>query len=224
MSAQCKIIEEPALVTTRLDELDLRAEWLRTSVERGVREVLSCTENDPHQLPGILGWGRITRALRDVLIPLKGYKCGNRNGQASTIRPDRAFAIVVAGGDERTGQPGLPDPTTRSTKGLATEQAIDNNTLSLWWDRPEAEWRRFDRPKPDRPPTQTWLLLYFIDKEAEAVRLELSLPECMNDEDHVGSWTERILLDPIELAINPEVVVESDDEADDDVSVTRKSG
>lgn len=224
MSEPCRIYDDPASVVSRLDELGLRPEWLSLAVQRGVGEVLACTANDPQQLPGILGWGRITRFLRELLIERRGYERANLRGQPSTVHPDGKFAIVVAGGDENTGRRTDPDPATRSTKGPATEDAIEKNTLSLWWDMPEAEWGRFDKARRIVPPKQTWMLLYIIDEAAEEVRLELSLPRFMDEDGYVTDWSDRIIIKSFPLPTKSPVVIPDDDDGDEEISITRKTG
>lgn len=216
------IFDDSVSVAIQLDVLGLKADWLRSAIEEGISPVLACTLNDPVQLPGILGWGKVTRALRDRLIP-RGYTRLTVVGQASTVDPSGKYAIVVAAGDDKTGQRGHVNPANRSPKGLATRLAIQDNQLSF--AEVDADFRRFSKV-PKVIPLQTWLLLYFIDDVADEVRCELSLPDSIGDDGYVLTWKTRILLPPLDLPNKPAHRIEDDedDEGVDDFDVTRKTG
>jgi hypothetical protein len=200
-------------VASRMDALGLTATLLRDAVEEGVAQVLSCTANDPEQLPGILGWGKITRALRDRVVghPLN-WQRANHRGQPSTVRPDGSVAIIVASGTEETGNEAGADPATRSTKGPATQDAIARNLLTFSSIAPD--FKKYDPPPPPPSAEQTWVLLYFIDEDASEVRLEVSLPEYMDSDNHVSRWRARIILAPIPLD-QPPLPSETEEEEED---------
>lgn len=212
---------ETRRVAGRLDGLGLTEALLRDAVDEGVVPVLSCTANDPDQLAGILGWGKITRALRDRLVrqPHKWQRARHR-GQDSTVKPDGSVAVVVAGGTEATGTASGVAPATRSTKGPATRDAVARNWLTFSAVDPEFE--KYDPPPPPPSAEQTWLLLYYIDHDAGEVRAELSLPESIDSDDHVTRWRERILLESIPLDEPRSVNTETDeDDHRYEVPVTR---
>jgi hypothetical protein len=202
-------------IVGRLDALGLTATILRDAVDEGVAPVLACTKNDPEQLPGILGWGKVTRALRDRLVSQPfNWTRANHRGQPSTVRPGNAVAIVVASGTPETGTG--ERPATRSTKGPATQAAIADNALTF--GAMDEEFKKLDevvkKAAPSASPAQTWMLLYFIDEEGEEIRAELSLPDHMDEDGYVDSWRERILLAAIPLDRTP--VTLSDEDEDED--------
>lgn len=219
MTEPSKIHYEYIDVARRLDELSgLKEDSLREAVEYGTAFILDCTDNDPSQLPGILGWGKITRGLREGLIP-KGFSRANVGGQASIIAPDGSFGIVVAGGDDRTGVVG-PDPSTRSSKGPVTAMAVDDNVLSF--ADVEPSFIKFEK-KLLAGPKQTWMLLYYLDEVNDEVRIELSLPSHMDVDGHVISFRERIILTPYTLQSKPAIFIDDDEDDEDGFQVTRRA-
>jgi hypothetical protein len=99
--------------------------------------------------------------------------------------------------------------------------AIEDNKRSF--AEYEPDFARFSKA-PKVVPKQTWMLLYFIDDVADEVRSELSLPSSIDDDGYVLTWERRILLPPLDLPNKPAYRVEDDDEGDDGIEVTRKTG
>jgi hypothetical protein len=196
-------------VIGRLDALRLTDDLLRDSVREGIAHRLACTKNDPDYLLGILGSGKITRALRDRLMRKPhDWKRETYLNQPSTVRPDGKIAIVVAGGTEDTGVEG-GQPATRSAKGQATRDAVDRNQMSF--SAVDASFRRFDPPEPT---DETWMLLYYIDEERGEVRAELSLPRFMDEDNYVTDWKERVILSAIPID-RPQVALSANEEGDE---------
>lgn len=184
-------------VAGALDALGLTLEIVHESVREGVQPRLHCTLNDPDYLLGIIASGKITTAFRDRVVrqPLK-WQRQKVDHQERTVSPDERVAVVVAGGDADTGKdPG--NPTTVSQKGKATRQAIALNQYSFADIDPS--FSVVLMPTND----QVWMLLYFIDEEADEVRLELSLPAYMED-DYVTGWTRRIILPSVSIDRDPD--------------------
>ena len=186
MKSKAVAYEEPVSVAGRLDALGIDQLALVESVKEGAAFVFACTKHDPPYLPGILGSGKIVRALRDRLI-LRGWTYSNPRNYALTTDPGGSFAIAVAGGDVSTGRE--ETPTTRSEKGPATRDAIFGN-LQYQLAEVDPEFPRVDKPLT----IQTWILLYCIDDQSNELRMELSLPSGMDHEGYVTSWRERIIL------------------------------
>ncbi len=186
MQSEGVVYEEPVSVTGRLDALGIDQLALVDSVKEGAAFVLACTKHDALYLPGILGSGKIVRALRDRLIP-RGWAYSNPRSYALTTEPGGSFAIAVAGGDASTGRE--ETPTTRSEKGPATRDAIYGN-LQHQLAEVDPQFPRVDKPLT----IQTWILLYCIDDHLNEIRMELSLPSGMDHDGFVTSWRERIIL------------------------------
>ncbi len=212
-----EVLVEETDVVGRLHGMGMAVQVLRDAVREGVAPVIGCTGHDPAQLPGILGWGKITRALRDRMVP-SGWKARGVRGQALTTSADGSVSVVVAAGDENTGRLG-DSPTTRSAKGPATKDAV------AWNQRSFAEISAdFAKAAPDRSTARTWALLYFIDEEEDEVRVELSLPTHIRENGFVAEWHERIILPAVELSTPPSAPHdELEDEHEETVPVHRRS-
>jgi hypothetical protein len=169
----------------RLAELGLSIALIERVVRRADADVATFTELDPPIMLGLTRWGRVSRYLREELVP-EGWTYDNPRNLARTIHPSGEFAIVAATGDELTGLEGLL-PTTRYRKGDATVQAVAvNEQLTFdFGDDFTAEVTSAARA------LLTWILLFFED-EAE-IRVELSLPDGIED-GRITSWAERIIL------------------------------
>jgi len=171
----------------RLAELGLDVGLIERVVRRADADVSTFTEFDPPIMQGLTRWGRISRYLREELIP-QGWSYDNPRNLARTIHPSGEFAIVAATGDELTGLVGLL-PTTRYRKGDATVQAVAINE-QLTFDFGDGFTTEMTA---DAGALLTWILLFFED-EAE-FRVELSLPDGIED-GRITSWSERIILPP----------------------------
>lgn len=213
MQREAVVYEEPVAVAGRLDALGIDQPTLVDSVKEGVAFVLACTRHDPLYLPGILGSGKIVRALRDRLIP-RGWVYSNPRNYALTTDPGGSFAIAVAGGDASTGRE--QTPTTRTEKGPATRDAIYGN-LQHQLAEVDPQFPRVDKSLT----VQTWILLYFIDDhQLNEIRMELSLPSGMDRDGYVTSWRERIVLPAEPFGAVPVSVDKPKDGGDqDDVTV-----
>jgi hypothetical protein len=171
----------------RLAELGLNVGLIERVVRRADADVSTFTELDPPIMLGLTRWGRISRYLREELIP-EGWTFDNPRNLARTIHPSGEFAIVAATGDELTGLASLL-PTTRYRKGDATVQAVAVNE-QLTFDFGDGFTKDMTA---DAGALLTWILLFFED-EAE-FRVELSLPDGIED-GRITSWAERIVLPP----------------------------
>src|SRR6266508_4521445 len=214
MIEEAKVYEGKVAGAGRLRGLGVDEETLRQAVEYGLRHAFSCTKHDPPNLPGIIAWGKGIRSLRDRLVPL-GWTTDNSRNYATVVSPDGKTALAVAAADAGTGRP-KSTPSTRSTKGPATKAAVDRNQLSFA-DVVDA----FPKPQETEKADRTWLLLHYVDEEAEEIRAELSLPVHMDGNGYVDSWLERIILEPIPHIPTP---VEDFDVGEEiDVPVERRS-
>lgn len=201
-------------VTGRLTNLGLQASILRAAAAEGDRARAECTLNDPPILPGFLAWARTVRALRERLLPQGWHRDDSRN-YSTVLSPDRDLAIAVAAGDDKTGTEQVP--STKSSKGPATEKAVSQNQLSFF-DAGETY------PQPRKlPGIQTWLLLHFIDSSSGEIRLELSLPADMDEDGHVAAWLERIVLAPLPLTRELQVGDNEGAEEEIDIEIERRS-
>lgn len=190
---ECRTYEKPAEVTTRLNDLGVTMEDLRTAVQSGDRQAAQCTANDPKTTPGFYRWAKTFRRLADNLTPKKWVHEERRN-LPLMIAASGDLAIGVSSASAETGlvgtHPHTGDPKTRNPKGLATRSVVARNQLSIPGVGSVVTLAR----KPGDAKMQTWFLLYYADEETDEVRCELSLPAGVAEDDRVGEWFERIIL------------------------------
>ena len=225
MDGAAKVYAEPISVRERLYRLGVAEDDLRTAIEYGHRQAASCTAHDPPTAAGYIAWAKATRAFRALSIPV-GWTTSNARGYPITVHSSGEFAVVVAGGDANTGIEHLT-PATRSAKGPATRDAIDENQLSFYTYMPEV----FGTPPvlATHNPRMTWVLLHYRDGDAGVIRAELSLPTDMTAEGFVGTWRERIILREISFGpgggrdIEPDGDSGGEDTGEIDIPIGRKA-
>ncbi|MHB1894853.1 MAG: hypothetical protein ACYCTZ_15425 [Candidatus Dormibacteria bacterium] len=153
---------DPAEAQHQLAALDLDADTLLGAVDDGVRAASLCTAFDPPLTGPVLAWSRITRGLRERLVP-RGWRADDSGNYSVVVDAHDEVAIVVASGSADTGKES-GRPTTKSPKGPATRRAVDRNSLQTRFAEFEASFRAVEGIKP----RQTWVLLFRIDRETEA--------------------------------------------------------
>jgi hypothetical protein len=179
-------------VRSRLAELGLEETSIAEVVRRGYGVFISCTANDPPLFPGFAAWAQMVRALREYLLP-QNWERSNENNYSLVINPEGTMAIAVATGDDATGRVGVT-PTTKSSKGPSTVEAVTSNQFQLSLDFPPVS---ISSPEQlaDDDKRMTWILL--VHRAVSEVRCELSLPRSMGNDGHIDSWQERIILGSI---------------------------
>jgi hypothetical protein len=197
MAEPCRVFEGPS-AERRLAELGLTAEILQVAILAGEAEARVHTALDPPTAGGMNRYYRTVRVLREQLVP-KGWHYDNRRHLARTINPDRSLAIVVALGDEVTGNPDpLVQPSTRHETGVTVEEAVATNIKQL---------ALFDLPAPAALSDAfggltTWVLLRYPTHTE--IRYELSLPSKIADRQ-ITQWRERIVLPPEKPEAQPQI-------------------
>lgn len=174
----------------RLAELGLSAELLSRTIQRAYAEAATCTALDPIGIQGSLFWARMTRFLREELIP-GGWVPRRPKNQELTLHFERGLKLLVVGGDRGTGRADL-SPQPKNPKGPTFFQAVVDNRLTFDFG-PEFE----DADTYVEPSVlealQTWMVIYRATKSGKLF-LEMSLPDKASPDGHV-TWAERIILD-----------------------------
>ena len=212
---QQRVVHQTVEVQGRLAQLGIDPEALAQVIKRGYVAFTLCTVNDPPLYPGFSAWAQTVRALREYLVP-QGWRRCDENNYSLVINPTEDMAIAVATGDDGTGRVDAV-PTTKSSKGPSTVEAVVANQtqLTFAFDEPEAlAADEGDEPVGER---MTWLLL--VHRGEGEVRSELSLPLSMGTDGRIETWQERIILgsmptDPTEIDITPPNPVMPDIEVD----------
>ena len=109
------VLSKPTEVTDALAEIGLSFDVLRDAMLAGETARDSCTANDPSNAAGFDAWARTVRALRERLT-LAGWVRNDSDGLPTVIAPSGEIAIVVATGDEATGDRDKT-PKTKYPKG-----------------------------------------------------------------------------------------------------------
>jgi hypothetical protein len=170
----------------RLEQLGLSALPLLEATRRGLAAAAACTPNHPRIMPGLSAWSETVCGLREELAP-EGWVRLDEGNLPWTVNAEGSIAIAVATGDEDTGRE-QGSPCTKSKKGPRVAEAVEANQLELFPTGVRL-------PATTPPGRTTWLLLIHRDARAGELRVELSRPVNMSEDNRVDGWSERIILD-----------------------------
>jgi hypothetical protein len=197
------VLTSAADVHRTLGNFDLTVDILAQAASAGHLMLMFGTENDAPFIPGTTGWGRALRTLRDLTCYKEPWRKDDPGGLSLTINDRCRIAIVVATGDELTGNPANVQPHTKYPKGARTAAAVEANAIGDLFPDTLTEARR------KRPETFTyeywWLLLRFTPSK---IFSELSYPSKM-EHGWITQWQVRIILpdiepDPSKLKFGPD--------------------
>jgi hypothetical protein len=211
---------EPWDVNRRLRELSdaLTTDVLIEAVTRAQAAWAACTRHHPRSFAGIASWAEGIRTLRDQLTPFN-WSSEDDRGQPRAVDPEGILAITVLSGDEITGKVGQGQPRTKTGHGPATIEFVDTNAY-LW-----PQWESEARASLERErilEKNTWVLLMYRDTKLGQVRCELSHPTGMDGENRIISWSERIILPPVEFEPIPENVTMNEGPDDGEITIDIK--
>ncbi len=195
--------EQPHERASRLYDLGLTEELIAGAVAVGLAGRKSATPFHPPSYPGFNQWAETHRGLRERLVPL-GWEADDSGGLSTVFNASKRIALTVATGTDRTGLPGLPEPTTKYPRGPLTHAVIETNQQLVLPNFPGVV-----DPETPRQTCVTWYLLF--QARHDEVRMEVSCPRSLGDDGRVDSWSERILLPPLD-ATNTHGPDDSDDD------------
>lgn len=183
-----------------LAQVGISEETLLDALGLGLSERARATSSHPKMAPGMYMYMATVAALGE-LTKENGWRREDYKGFATIRRPDDRVAIAVASGTEGTGDLAA-EVTTRSPKGVATEEAVDLNLKLPYDERYIADNARIRTRQPaNEQGTVTWFLLH--DIRGGILYSELSRPMAIS-EGYVVEWAPRIPLTPRPL--DPEKV------------------
>lgn len=132
---------------------------------------------------GFNRWAWGVAALGESLVPMGWSREGDLEG---VTNPDRTIAIIVTKGDAGVGNM-LQEVRASRPRGCLTRARVQSNYQLLYLPgfQPEPE------ALSDLPPI-LWMLLHHTTNGV--LRLELSLPESIEENGRVIKWAERIPL------------------------------
>lgn len=196
------VYKESLEVTTILDQLGLDVDDLQKAVKANFLAQANCTEHDAPTAPGFVGWNAAVRTLRELLSP-KGWMCINIKNSPRIINLKKDVEIMVATGDEATGNP-YAMPKTKSRKGVTTRASVNNNEMQISLFSEETIPHMIPAASMGQLGKPTWALLIYIhidqsDNQQHSIRAELSLPVGMDNLGHITTWSERIILPEIPI-------------------------
>lgn len=206
---------------SRLREFDLTEDVLQEAGFVGYSAAASCTNNDPRSLPGTLAWARMIAHLRDAKAG-DGWRADRGSNYETVVDRTRTRAIAVAAGTPATGRRGST-PKTRTPKGTVTRRRVrENAQLSLGHGTSVFAGPGVAAADDHAEPIETWMLLHYFDKDAEEIRLELSLPLEMSG-SQITAWRERIILGAVSFSSELDIDLTIDDDLPIDIDVSRKA-
>lgn len=186
----CVVHAKPLSIRTRLLELDIPLELLIASAQAGFIERMNASPFDPVTKAGTDAWSYPVRVIREGLEG-RGWRLDDPQNLPLVISDERKINVTVSSGDEMTGiEKPRRDPRSKNTKGALLATAIERNIdqIDLFPDALPERVVKFGQTLA----YPTWVfLLYITDDE---IRAELSLPNSMDDHDHLNGWAERIVL------------------------------
>lgn len=200
-------------VDAALARLGLTVKPFIHAVRSGYLSRIARTANDAPAAAGFYQWNDTLRGVRDELV-LLGWTRVDEQGFSTVVSSDGKIAIAVSSGDEATGV-ARSFPRTKRDKGPRTADAVNTNAAQL---------DLF--PETLSEPTVsgdclTYVLLFHADRKE--LRAELSLPVSLDDQDHISSWRERIILPSQPIDPEGAIMPEPDFSPEIDISVQRRA-
>lgn len=222
------VVTEPLLVKPenaddRLAEFDLTAADIHDHVVRaGLQAAGGVSPLAPPGAGGRHAHDGYVVGLRGLLLP-RGWVSVQHDNVARTVHRSKQIAIVVASGNEFTGQLGganyLTTAWPKGSRALAGAilprqdgfEILDGSDFDWGVDGVEnAEW-------------ELWYLL--IHPTDEEVRLELSTPTRRDRSGYMRGWTQRIIIPsyvPGQVHLDQREDGDDDDRGEPDVPVVRR--
>lgn len=219
-----RVLVEPNVVEETLVRLfGLSLGEFREVARATYRGFVGVSALHPKGFNGTTAWADGSAALRQVAIP-KGWKPDDPNNQPRIISQDGRTSITVSSGDQLTGtQVEGRDPQTRNDKGTQTAQSVFVNPRQgqLF---PALHAGEKSKVVPIRTGDKAlWVLLYYIDLDAQEVRSEISLPSTMSENDKICGWSHRLILPSMEFGAVFNGVDSGNDLPDIDILVSPKT-
>lgn len=204
---------------SNIAKLGISLKSLERAIEEGFRAFSREGEDSPRTAGGYNAWSYILKQLRFELRTLKWGDNHYCNGMDEIRSLSRDISIVVNTGDKNTGLASeIPRP--KNQRGTVLQARIEtNNDLFERNDISVVE---------PIDPYQTWILLFYIDKEKKEVRYELSLP-ILYEKNTIVGWATRNICEPFNISSEPKVMLRTELEQpieteEIDFEILRKNG
>ncbi|WP_420592126.1 hypothetical protein [Bacterioplanoides sp.] len=193
-------------VASQLEQLGLTQHVFESAIQAGLYMYKRTTHFHPVTTAGSRFWEEAVAGLREELVSPEdsSWQFKHEKGLSITMHPESGISIVVTTGNRFTG---ISEPTgkvkTKNAKGSSTLDYVGrNSTPDLFLDEePTFDIKTQDLIKSD--PNETWVFLYYINKQKHEIRSELSLPKGMHQSEGkltIDEWEKRIILPPIDYS------------------------
>ncbi|WP_017931187.1 hypothetical protein [Robiginitomaculum antarcticum] len=195
MTATAIIVDDPALVEQRLEQLNLELKPLLDVLAHIVSHKRGLTLDHPTWMIGISAAGEGVYMLR-TLLRTRGWMREEESSFELTVYSDdnQDLALNIAKGTSAVGNSELNVETAYS-RGPQTVNAVDCNA-QLMFDLPPPPINEIETAM-NSDGRHTWYLLYYV--EGNKIKGELSLPLGLSADKHIADWHERIILPDVNI-------------------------
>lgn len=196
-----------------LNNMGLDKGSIEQAIKDGLIQYKRSSPLHPLTHAGSTAWGEIVYVVRAKLLSLgNGWSFYQKDGLSITHNKNTGVAIIVTSGDKDTGLSG-GSPSTKNKKGPSTLNVVNSNQALLFENIPSENLADAETPVDS---TETWVLLYCIDKTAKEIRFELSLPSSTvkisgkENKLKIDSWETRLIFKPVPFDIEPNEITSED--------------
>lgn len=155
------------------------------------------TKNDRNNAAG----NTFSTTIFKGLVETQGWQKQNQKGIEFIYNPTTKMAIIPYRGSPLTGVDIEWNATTNSPRGSETKLPFSSNPTTAnqvdWIPIDDSNVCYLDIAK------RVHYLLYFLDKQKEEIRFELSCPKSKNFKGYPNDWHDRIFLEPISFNQTP---------------------
>jgi hypothetical protein len=182
----------------------LEASAFEHAVSAAAAESRTFSPGAPKSGPEITRWLRTVEVLHEELMLLgSGWRRFDPENLPYFLNTELQIGLIVSSGDAFTGVT-YSSPSTRNPKGSAFARRVGTNGQIAMIGQPAGA----DEVEVEN----AWILLYH--ERDGLVHLELSCPSTMSGHS-IGSWSERIIFPPFDLALGMFSFEEADDDEGD---------
>lgn len=204
-----------------INNMGLNKGSIEQAIKDGLIQYKRSSPLHPLTHAGSSAWGEIVYVIRAQLLSLgNGWSFYQKDGLSITHNKNTGVAIIVTSGDKDTGL-SAGTPSTKNKKGPSTRNIVNCNQASLFETIPPENLTEVESPVDS---TETWVLLYCIDKTAKEIRFELSLPSSTarisgkENKLKIDSWKTRLIFEPIPFDMEPSKITPEKTVFTDEVS------
>ncbi len=195
----------PEELAGHLSPMRLTATVFERAVAVGAAESRTFSPGAPKSAPNMTRWFRTVETLHEQLMLLQlDWNRSNPQNLPYFSQAELNLGLITSSGDECTGVPWGPPPSTRNPKGSEFAKRVDGNVQTALIPEQTSDGGEIDAKS-------LWILLY--NERDGMVYLELSRPKSM-DGKQIDSWLDRLIFPPFDLSLEAFSFEEGPDEDD----------